>query len=59
MNSNGQYLRVYDEKMDLLYEVDKRSALYKSDEITAVLRKSKQFLSIGGVTCYRVLPETI
>ena len=57
MNDSNLY-RVYDEKLDLLYEVSVKPGQKERDvELKKLLGKSQLFLSIENLTCYRIMPD--
>lgn len=54
----SNFYRVYDEKMDLLYEtLVHHNQKAKDDKLSELLNKSKLFLNIENVLCYRIMPE--
>ncbi len=57
MHNNINYFRVYDEKLDLLYEavVDKPETA--PNQLNNLLRKSVLFLNVGNISCYRIVPQ--
>ncbi|MTI22678.1 hypothetical protein E1176_16720 [Fulvivirga sp. RKSG066] len=57
MNNNINYLRVYDEKLDLLLDTAVSSLPMKSSRLDALLKKSKLFLNVDNIACYRIVPE--
>ncbi|MCG8389371.1 MAG: hypothetical protein MJA30_27720 [Cytophagales bacterium] len=57
MNDSNLY-RVYDEKLDLLYEVSVKPGQKERDvELKKLLRKSQLFLTLENLTCYRIVPD--
>ncbi|MEL7001191.1 MAG: hypothetical protein AAFN93_00505 [Bacteroidota bacterium] len=55
---NSNFYRVYDEKMDLLYETRvRKDEKTKDSKLFDLLDKSKLFLNIDNIQCYRIVPE--
>lgn len=55
--NNTKYLRIYDDKLDLLYESSLHQAGIRSKKVARLLRKSKMFLHVDNILCYRILPD--
>lgn len=58
MKAVNYYYRIYDEKLELLYETTVRDNQKAGDnKLSELLNKSKLFLNIGNISCYRIEPE--
>lgn len=57
MNNNINYFRVYDEKLDLLYEATVDRPEKAPGKLNQLLGKSVLFLNIGNISCYRIVPQ--
>ncbi|MEM1406290.1 MAG: hypothetical protein AAGG59_05905 [Bacteroidota bacterium] len=56
MNDSNLY-RVYDDKLDLLYEVRVRpNQKSKDSKLNTLIDKSRLFLNIENLKCYRIEP---
>lgn len=54
---NNLNYRFYDEKLELMYEASCRSDQEKRDgKLKELLNKSRFFLSVGNISCYRIEP---
>jgi len=56
-NNNTNHFRVYDEKLDLLYDARVNSGTEDKGKLNRLLRKSQLFLNIGNIACYRIVPD--
>ncbi|ELR68963.1 hypothetical protein C900_05656 [Fulvivirga imtechensis AK7] len=55
---NSLSYRFYDEKLDLMYEASYSTNQEKSDRrLTELLQRSKLFLNVGNISCYRIEPK--
>ncbi|MEM7107122.1 MAG: hypothetical protein AAF519_02765 [Bacteroidota bacterium] len=55
--NDSQYYRFYDDKLDLLYETSVRiNQKSRDNRLNTLIRKSRLFLNIQNVKCYRIEP---
>ena len=58
MNNNKKHYRIYDEKLELLYEIKLKDSEKRNDRhLINLLKRSRLFLNIDDTFCYRIYPK--